>query len=143
MTYLLAIDPGECRGWARFNGVNLQECGVGNPPSWGAVKLIIECPRVYPRSRVNPNDLIQLAVKVGRDIARYEQANLNPNSRIVYPQEWKGTISKELCNQRILAKLRPEERVLVPNLPASYLHNCIDAIGLGLFELGRMGRAGV
>jgi hypothetical protein len=97
--------------------------------------LVLEKPQVYVggRGKGNPNDLISLACIVG-GLASVIYA---PEKKAYLPRIWKGQVPKEIHNTRVLAKLTDAERVVMPDLPASKLHNVIDAVGLGLYEVER------
>jgi hypothetical protein len=133
---LLAIDPGTHTGWAIFFGKSksLCGCGLGSPPIMGADRVIIEIPQVYPAHPVPPNDLITLAFLAGR-YAGLATCQVST----VFPHQWKGNLSKENCAARARFRLSPEEKKVVDDLdvPAKQLHNVMDAIGIGLFALGR------
>lgn len=64
------------------------------------------------------------------------------------PIEWKGATPKSIHHERVWARLADRERMVVNDafsrrgmngkpLPASKRHNVLDAVGLGLFALGR------
>ena len=131
---LLAIDPGTHTGWALFDEM-LIGCGLGEPPTDLALRVIIEIPQVYPAHPVPPNDLITLAFLAGRYAGRCVTGAVST----VFPHQWKGNLSKEVCAARVRFRLSPEERKVVDVLkvPAKQLHNVMDAIGIGLFALGR------
>jgi hypothetical protein len=132
---LLAIDPGTHTGWALFGGRNqLIACGLGDPPVERAVSVVIEIPQIYPQHPVPPNDLITLAFLAGRYVGR---ATCEVST--VFPHQWKGNLSKENCAARVRFRLSPEEKEVVDvlDIPAKQLHNVMDAIGIGLFALGR------
>ncbi len=107
----------------------------------GARIGIIEVPKVYPHSskksadgtehNVDPNDIVRLAYLAGV---------LAPGVETVTPQEWKKQVPKKIHNQRVLSRLNEKERYLIEdyNCPAHLKHNVIDAVGLGLWKLGRM-----
>lgn len=132
---LLAIDPGAHTGWALFDDGQLRACGLGNPPVHHADCVIIEIPQVYPAHPVPPNDLITLAFLAGRyaGCATCEVST-------VFPHQWKGNLPKNICAARVRSLLLPEERRVVDacDAPAKQLHNVMDAIGIGLFALGRV-----
>ena len=144
--FYLSIDPGLCTGWAAWDrpGENkhgqlefrLHACGVGTPPDCEK-HLAIECPQVYPNQPVPPNDLITLAIQVGR----YAQLALGFGSRVttVLPHEWKGNMPKDVCAARIMKALSAEERAIVDavKLPKTKRHNMLDAIGIGLYAFRR------
>jgi hypothetical protein len=137
---LLAIDPGIDTGWALFNDA-LLSCGVGNPPEIYRARVVIERPQVYlaSKSKGDPNDLITLAIQVGRYWEQYERAG--DSVRTFLPREWKGQVPKDIQAGRILAKLSAQEQDVVANygrmVNKGKHHNMMDAIGLGLFALGR------
>ena len=129
---LLSIDPGLHTGWALFD-TTLLACGTGDPPTGYAKRLVIEVPEIYPRQPVPPNDLIALAFMAGRYVGRHE------NAHFVLPKRWKGNMPKEVCAARIEAALTSEEKRILAACGASkgQMHNVIDAIGIGLYALGR------
>ena|SRR5688500_1924883 len=103
--------------------------------------LIVEWPQIYTadKSKGDPNNLIGLA-GVGACLA-----GLFPNSSILSPRprEWTGNIPKSETGdpwksprgQRVWDRLNATERLAV--VPS---HDAIDAVGLGLFALGRFTR---
>ena len=150
---LLAIDPGVTAGWAYFteSGVLLR-CGAASSPRQVTElanlaiypvqpsEVLIEHPQIYPGGRTkNPNDIVKLAVNAG-----VWAGHLSARARIefVYPRSWKGTLNSDVCCARILERLGSGEHDDVyeestKNIPPSKRHNVIDAIGIGLFRLGR------
>jgi len=141
---LVAIDPGVSTGWARFVDKWLSSCGLGDPPidhenMAMPTDVIIEVPQVYRGhlQKGDPNDLITLAVQVGRYAQRSKGL-----VRLVKPAEWKGQVLKEIHGARVLEVLDDAERGIVAlgARPKSKAHNVLDAVGLGLWALGRMKR---
>lgn len=154
---VVSIDPGKKTGWAYFQNGLLIQCGVEtnfsmkefvlyhpfinvslvrasalqNPP------VVIEKPVVYPRDKVRPNDLITLAILVGE--VKGVAESLGFEVELVTPRVWKGTVPKKIHNRRVLLELIPEELKLLPRRSRAkdYDHNMLDAIGLGLWKLGR------
>jgi hypothetical protein len=112
----------------------------GTPTSWEKFAFVSEIPQVYREGQsanVDPADLTNLAGVVGAVIGA-----LNPNEVHTYvPAKWKGQVPKDIHNKRILARLDAEERAILDAVkcPASLKHNVIDAVGIGLFHLGRIG----
>lgn len=141
---LLACDPGENCGGAYFVDGALVWCGLlsfadATHISIKADRMIVEIPQIYPgppKKGEDPNDLIGVAVIAGQWIRSVSA----PHTRRVFPRQWKGGVEKGIHNGRVLAKLSAVELAVVPKLAASKLHNVIDAIGLGLFDLDRIGR---
>lgn len=140
---LTAIDPGVCTGWASFYSGHLALCGITNELRYLPGDIVIEKPQVYraTRSKGDPNDLIDLAILVGRYVER-----CNGDVTLVTPAEWKGQVPKHIHARRILDALTDGERrvatVESAKLSKSSRHNMIDAIGLGLWKLGRLTRGG-
>ncbi len=99
---------------------------------------VIERPQVYREEflKGDPNDLITLALMVGAT-AGY----LINEPTLYYPREWKGQVPKDTMIERIKGKLSEEEyrRVDLPRAKSLH-HNIWDAVGIGLYQLGRLGR---
>ena len=91
--------------------------------------------------RSSAQDLIRVAT-VGAAIA----GMLSPEPWFVTPNEWKGQVPKEIMGSRVLHALVPAEglvftrdsRGITPNAA----HNIVDAIGIGLWAVGRIQRGG-
>lgn len=94
--------------------------------------LVLEWPQVYRVSKGDPNDLLPLA---GVDAAL--TALLGVKTIHYLPMEWKGQLPKEVMVDRILQRLTPAERVLIPDVGA-LTHNVIDSVGIGLHHIGRL-----
>lgn len=160
MTSLLAIDPGKklC-GWAFFAGwrrLELSACGLSAPDwviselhdTFGGARLddyglIAELPRTYDgRARKgDANDLIAVAFAAGLVIGDSKQTKYVT----VSPSDWKGNVPKPkrasdpyIIEERCRAILRPRELAVVPDLARSKAHNVWDAVGIGLWHLGRL-----
>lgn len=133
---LIAIDPGTHQGWAVFENGHLVASGLGNEPDMRADEVVIEVPEYRRASRVSPNDLIALAVKVGRVAAFYSSSGATVT--LIKPSKWKGSVPKDVHHSRALEKLKAHE---IARVHAN--HNTLDAIALGLTHLKRMGRGGV
>jgi len=147
MKILLAIDPGQNTGWAYFWQGKLSCCGLTKGPNYSLgpllnttyLEVVIERPLIYrPRlMKGDPNDLIVLALLAGRFQERALAAGAEV--KLVTPVEWKGSVPKEVSNSRTLAKLRPEEKAILDGVKcaASAKHNVVDALGIGIWRLGR------
>lgn len=153
---LIAIDPGRTTGWAIFVDGGLRRAGTRDSkdpnyfredtpwdhmPLGGLLTLdcvLVEVPRWYPRDHKDVNDLIDLAVLVGELKRFYESQDFKVE--LVWPRTWKGNVKKEIMTERILSRLKPDELALVPLRPRAKTpdHNTVDAIGLGLWKLGRL-----
>jgi hypothetical protein len=149
---LMTIDPGKDKvAWAAFVGSKLTRCGVAG--SWegveqfetlrGDVEVVIEVPQVYDRRRWrgDPNDLIDVAQTVGaiRWAARRARAVV-----LVRPHDWKGSAPKGIVNARVEKLIREsdDEADALATCPVakSKRHDLLDAIGIGLWRLGRLKR---
>lgn len=146
---LVAIDPGKRTGWALFRHERLKVCGyvkvieLDKIPS--APQVLIEQPRWYPHERkIDLNDLLDLSVLVGE--IKENHCRRYAKVKLVFPRTWKGSVPKPIMSQRIYKTLTAEERVLLPlkrghKVSKSALdhdHNVLDAVGLGLWKLGRL-----
>lgn len=102
-------------------------------------EIVCEWPQIYQRTenktKGDPNDMIPLA---GIDAAL---AALEPGAIVtsVLPATWKAQIPKEIMGKRILARLSESERKRIED-HGTKTHNAIDAVGLGLYHLGRLER---
>jgi len=149
MDRLIAFDPGaHTAAWATFDGGLLMRCGIEQEPLGRALgqrfasiaaRVVIELPQVYQQRawRGDPNDLIAVAVTVGRIMQTFE--GTAGETSVVLPHTWKGNVPKAIMGERILGRLDHEERSVLERLklPATIKHNVIDAIGLGLWALAR------
>lgn len=150
---LISIDPGNNTGWAVFAGSVLVFAGVEkksdlfratSPTIPGGIILaqetlvLVEIPRWYPHDQKDTNDLLDLCVLVGEVKRFYESQSCKVE--LVFPRTWKGTVPKPIHNKRVLAALTPEEVAVLPKRPRAkdHDHNLLDAIGLGLWKLGRL-----
>ncbi len=140
---LLSIDPGARTGWAFFSGVGmpLVNCGLVQPALWGdlvavygrlCLDVLIEEPTIYPHSKARPADVMALQLKVGQLKGRFETVGCKVE--LVQPRTWKRGVSKPIHNRRTLKALSAIERKLAEGMR----HDVLDAIGLGLWKLGRM-----
>jgi hypothetical protein len=133
-----AVDPGrDYYAAARFANsevthVLMEVPGVFiHPPGQG---LVIEMPQVYRTGQARLKDVTELAFSAGAIAARYE------NVIRYLPAEWKGQVPKNIHQARIMAALTQSERKILDGIKKKDLQHILDAIGLGLFHLGRLGR---
>lgn len=148
MTTLHTFDPGNSTGWGHFEKGQLLDAGVLPFSSMSAYitatvcagdSVLIEVPRHYPHNeKGDTNDLIDLAVQVGQLKAWCELRGATVT--LVWPRTWKGSVPKNIHNERVLRALSDVERKLLPKSPRArkYDHNCVDAVGLGLWKLERL-----
>jgi hypothetical protein len=141
---LLCIDPGKYAGWARFRDGSLEAAGAAQADRLSfeeCDELVVEVPQYRPHSRVDPNDLITLAWESGKLAERVP----NGSTILVFPSTWKGSVPKEVHNRRVTALLSPDEVHVLESALCwrfAYRHNMVDAVGLGLWRLGRLRRGG-
>lgn len=163
MSVFLAVDP-DLRnpGVALFRDDALIKCGVAvnamrserGPVAWTSAEaavsaflhdaglcpthLAIEYPRIYPiHQQVGDQaDLLELAGVVGAISTIFSHHNVTA----YWPHEWKGTVKKDVMQDRILGRLSPSELALIPSLNANLRSDVVDAIGIGLHHLGRLAR---
>lgn len=123
----LAVAAAACEALIRWLG----------PDARTVRSVCVEIPRVYNagNQKGDQNDLIALA-GVGYSLGC---AVVAADRRIRYfPREWKGTIDADKMTDRIERRLDRVEKAMIETCPASLRHNVIDAIGIGLKELGRL-----
>jgi len=149
VTHVLGIDPGETTGFAWFVDGQLSRAFARDfddfiaAPPWverDYIDVVIEFPKWRRNSHEEIDDLLGLAEKAGR----IEQFYVMHQKRVqlVWPHTWKGSVPKDVHNERVLKPLRHDELALLPRRPRSkknpYDHNMLDAVGIGLWKLGRM-----
>lgn len=103
--------------------------------------LVIEVPQVYrgAQQKGDPDDLLQLVGVEG-----WLGGLLMPARVVGYrPREWKGQIPKDVHNRRVEKALETYELAQFAGCPAYLKHNVLDAVGLGLFHLGRLVGQGI
>ena len=95
--------------------------------------FFVEDPQFYPKDRAPHGDLKSLK----RVLHALESEGGRPIWK-VKPGAWKGQVPKDVHQTRISTFLTSEEGGLVLED-----HNVWDAVGLGLFALGRSARGGI
>lgn len=100
-------------------------------------RIVGERQVVYPGAKglkTNPNDLLDLAMCAG---AFYGAlcVDMVATLTIVEPAAWKAQVPKDITRKRIETLLGSTEKMLVKK--GGEMHNVYDAIGIGLFALGR------
>jgi len=162
MNLTLCIDPGTAHtGWAVYRGTVLVGCGhtsfkkilanlqrflVPFLQEGDQARIVIEVPKKYKYEEHPVGDLITLAFRAGVIAGIQHLTEL-----VVYdPHGWKGSTPKPVHHRRVFSVLTEAEQNLVvkqtksarckgenQNAPSP---DMLDAIGLGLFHLKRMGR---
>ncbi len=144
---LVCIDPGKWRcGFAVFNAgvlVDVAELSsttaivgpalaVAMRAPWHA-RYLAEEPQTYEGHRDRDEDLETL-----RDMLREVERLSCARIRRIRPWGWKGNVPKAVHHARLIEALAASERALVEALPRN--RDALDAVGLGLWHLGRTGR---
>ena len=133
---VLSVDPGAHAGQAFWrdgllravsDDLDADRCDV----------IVCEMPFIYPqrKTRADPNDMIVLAVRVGRLLERYSEADaVTP-----WPVQWNGGAKKAWTEIRVWEALDPRERdvlrMATSLVAKGYQNNLIDAVGIGLWYL--------
>lgn len=151
---IVAVDPGSrFTGWAKFQDKQLVSCGLvkakgldemlprcqdffGNFPNAVAIEAVIERPQVYTQRKMkgDANDLITIALIGGYIGAFFLRAEF------MMPRTWKGTVDKDVMCRRVENRwMNDRERGLLynKNIPKGQVNNTLDAIGVGMYHLGR------
>jgi len=143
---VLSIDPGtKAIGWAYWVNGKLSDCGIARGKNWiesvedlpriEVSRLVVEDQQIYKSSPVDAHDLLAVARVVGAVVVLYDAASV----KLVRPSEWKGQVPKVVCNRRTIERLSEAERDILTRKPygKTLLHNLLDAVGIGLWELKR------
>lgn len=154
---MLSVDPGNNAGAGIFaEAMRLQAAGLLNlydkpgglrPLDWlrdnGRERfnyLAIEIPRISKQTAgKDPNSIVKLGITCGRIIERYPHKTL----LITHVETWKGNQDKDAICAVVIQTLYDTERLVIPDLAKSVLHNVIEGIGIGLRANGRMLRGKV
>lgn len=138
---LRAIDPGNRTGVAFFNqGVLVQAYVIPWTKFSGGVAdeyhTVVEVPDRVERG-IKPMSIVSLALKAGELIGRFRASPVKAG-------EWKASVRKDVMCHRVMTFLEAPERAILPKIQSAlgYDHNMLDAVGLGLFVLGRMPKGG-
>lgn len=159
MSRILCIDPGASPGWAIFDNKRLREAGTYDPDHGSSLpalnerafggensrEVVVEIPRIYPHGgKGDQNDIIELALAAGIVLGHFW--HLGVVITRVHPRRWKGTVPKEIHHARVIDELEPYERLVLGEPkkktkanPHGFDNNMLDAIGLGLWRMERMG----
>lgn len=132
--HFLSIDPGATVGWASWNDGVLGCCGQTAFDYFRQTGLrtnyqsaVIEKPDHFA---VKTRDVLTLAFRAGVIAGCFDVYET------VEVRQWKGSIPKHATARQVMKALSPEEIARVDN----HGDHCWDAIGIGLFVLGRLRR---
>ncbi len=154
MTIMISIDPGTqgiglavwyppellCAAYVPLTGETLEarvqsiKTILKAPTLACCDRLVLEYPQIYRGTPADPNDLLGLALVDGALLACIS----TPNAQLVLPREWKGTVKKDVMCRRIESRLTPIEQRRLKDVKKSVRHNMVDAVGIGLWALGRL-----
>lgn len=133
--------------WAFFYDGELEAASHGHfddlvegAPFYAGCLVLIEFPnKEKHRAEIPLSDLLHLARRCGRIEQRYIDQG-QKEIQLVLPVEWKGSVDKKVMNNRVLKRLTEDEKRKLPRRPRAgdYDHNLLDAVGIGLWKLGRL-----
>ncbi len=140
---MISCDPGKPKtgaAWAKHVDNTLVACGfwgTDTPVRDSNERVLIELPTVYPRSKVNPNDICTLSRRAG--MIQLALCGWDEEPEWIPPVRWKATIPPDIMLERILKSMKRDEVLLLEevasHVPDRFGHNLIDAIGLGRWGL--------
>lgn len=96
-------------------------------------RWVVESPQSYPGHSAREEDLEALRAVAAEIEALTGDAVIRRR-----PWAWKGNVPKDIHHARLMWALSERERALVGALPRT--RDAMDAVGLGLFVLGRVDR---
>lgn len=108
-------------------------------------EMALEWPRIYATrirrglTKEDPNDLLALTAVDSALLMRLRAGKV----ACYAPPDWKGQMKKEPCHARVADRLSDTEwKVLkaADEEAGSLAHNVWDAVGIGLFHVGRFER---
>jgi hypothetical protein len=152
--FIVGTDPGAETGCAALDREGrLLWIGLGIPPvtQWGLYfkgapeHVVIENPQYYSarKSKGNPNDLAKVTRMVGRYEERFESRGSHVS--VFLPNEWKGTIDKEIHQARFLAERKQTHpgclklaSDLLAKVPDGKKHNCVDGWAISVWFFNRI-----
>lgn len=147
-----AVDGWAGSVWAGIHSDWKERFTLSDYPTVDRSSLALEVMQVYggPRKE-DPNDLLELNGVQGAISATVDDLD----EIVAYlPRQWKGQVPKDVMCRRITKPGRLTEQELEntglvradnaigakhPNIPTHLLHNVLDAIGIGLYHLNRLG----
>ncbi len=154
-TDLYSVDPGDGGAYARWRGSlpELQEIGdLDNLPIPGPYdKLVIEDQVIIPRFTKRPKDIITLAHEAGAIARDFGFPRDKTRVTWVQPRSWKGGTKKPtaaknwkayVIHRLVEQALSQHELALywlaLARRPEGSRHDIADAVGIGLWHLGRL-----
>jgi hypothetical protein len=97
--------------------------------------VVVEMPQKDGRTRrVRMKDVLNLTAAAGRITGRTDG-----DAIFVTPKQWKGSLPKDVMHERITARLNDREPGRIERAPRKKERgDILDAIGIGLWQLGRL-----
>lgn len=101
--------------------------------------LVVEQPHKQFRT-VNYNILTALACAAGEVAGAFMGLQHTEHVQYIWPSTWKGQLDKPKSHKRIRVELSKAEfaRIVMPSQVKTLGHNVMDAVGIGLWRVGRM-----
>lgn len=150
---MISVDPGEHCYWAQWTpGGSLLACAPWtHPPDIDDIEYaVIESQVIIPKFTRKPDSIITLAHLAGAIARDFGYPN-EDRVRWVKPHQWKGNTKKPTSakqwasyaiHRMVVEALEPDELaiyiVALAELPNGERHDLADAVGIGLWELGRL-----
>lgn len=156
---VLAIDPGtKDTGWAVLDGQGrILDMGVIRVPAKLPIEarlremcvlvsekaqewvpmvqtIVVEWQAIRPGDK-RPNDILHLAVVLGAVLS-----TMATGLRIFTPTpvEWKGSVPGEIFTKRVTERWKGKFESFLADVPASFRHNALDALGLAEWARARI-----
>lgn len=126
----IGIDPGNDTGCAMLIDGKLFSAKLGKPEIMPGADVWIELPRIRPHETINPNDLMKVAVMVGRYANEAERYGCTVH--LISPNDWKDSTPKAVTKIRVTRDF-PEVSELVKNVAPTKQHNVYDAVGIAQY----------
>lgn len=102
--------------------------------------LVVEIPQIYPgpNQKGRQSDLVKLALVAGEVILETVKIHGCRSVLPIEPAKWKRQVDPDVLIERIKGRLSVDEAECVdyPSKPVE--HNVWDAVGIGLWKLGRL-----
>ena len=102
------------------------------PPYPREAVIVVELQFIDRHGRVPDQDILDLARAAGESSMHFDQVQWVTATR------WKGDLSKAQTRAWIDSVLTDQEKYVVRGLPKKVLHEVLDAVGIGLWKVGRL-----
>lgn len=147
MNVTMAVDPGVRKGYgvAIFSGSRLVGASMEKNMHtflnycegvYNVTECVIEMPvvRATGQQKGRQSDIIDLAAATGIFMGMLSRCYTGVTLTVVYPEQWKRQIPKDIACSRIRERLTDEE---VSSLPRRVTNDMLDAIGIGFWKFDR------